>query len=369
MMQTLFHETQRPLCWGTALAEQDAKRGFRQAYRESQETGEVRPRRTPLQRAAMCRLPEGAAAQGTRLLLAAGADASAKAGGSTALLCAADDGPDDPTLAGLLLSAGCDLGRKELELAKERRPRIAALLQAAKASPEATLAPFRAEVAALEKLVAQLGDLEKALAVVESDEERLAAVRKIEPEYDAMLKSVLGRIEEEVVSNLTGSAKHGRTNELAKGLIAKQAMGNLGEAMAERPRQGLCCLDHASMCKDPEAAVQVTTPPLAVLDALSISSVSFHVLQGVRLLIAAGADAAAMTSAGRNALHLAAKDGPDEAILAGLLIAAGCDPTLKETIDGNTALDVRTTQAQTSIHSEAWMLWTCVLWACALVTF
>ena len=67
-----------------------------------------------------------------------------------------------------------------------------------------------------------------------------------------------------------------------------------------------------------------------------------------------------MTSAGRNALHLAAKDGPDEAILAGLLIAAGCDPTLKETIDGNTALDVRQTHAQT-LRLETCVLWTCVL--------
>ena len=54
---------------------------------------------TPLERAAMCTQPEGAAADGVRLLLAAGADATAKNSynGYTALHSAAEHGPDDPT--------------------------------------------------------------------------------------------------------------------------------------------------------------------------------------------------------------------------------------------------------------------------------
>ncbi len=79
----------------------------------------------------------------------------------------AQDGPDDPDLAGLLMGARCDpaqvdpYGETALENAKDHnRPAIAALL-AAVASPsqkerERTLAPFRAEVAALRQLVAEL---------------------------------------------------------------------------------------------------------------------------------------------------------------------------------------------------------------------
>eukprot|EP01045_Picozoa_sp_COSAG04_P010789 COSAG04_NODE_670_length_11367_cov_62.932109_6_plen_1225_part_00 len=113
--------------------------------------------RTPLHRAAECRQPEGAAAEGVRLLLAAGADATVKGGGGcTALHNAELWGPDDPSLAGLLLGAGCDpaakavSGKTALDLAKQsNKPRKAALLAAAAADPEATLAPYRAEVAAL----------------------------------------------------------------------------------------------------------------------------------------------------------------------------------------------------------------------------
>ena len=118
--------------------------------------------RRPLGRAAMCRQPEGAAADGVRLLLAAGADATAKDSiGLTMLHFAAIHGPDDPSLAGLLLGAGCDpaatanffdelVEKTALDLAKRyNKPRMAALLEAAAADPEATLAPFRAELATL----------------------------------------------------------------------------------------------------------------------------------------------------------------------------------------------------------------------------
>ena len=68
---------------------------------------------TPLGCAARCKQPEGAAAGGVRLLLAAGADATAKDGiGRTALHLAAILGPDDPSLAGLLLGAECDPAAK-----------------------------------------------------------------------------------------------------------------------------------------------------------------------------------------------------------------------------------------------------------------
>ena len=109
---------------------------------------------TLLHRAARCTQPEGAAADGVRLLVAAGADATAKtSGGITALHNAAYSGPDDPSLAGVLLGAGCDPaaknvdGKTALDWAKEKnKPRMAALLEAAAADPEATLVPFRAEV-------------------------------------------------------------------------------------------------------------------------------------------------------------------------------------------------------------------------------
>ncbi len=98
----------------------------------------------------MCKRPEGAAAGGVRLLVAAGADATTKDKfGYTALHDAAANGPDDPSLAGVLLGAGCDpaakssYGRTALDLAKmsKNKPRMAALLEAAAADPEAALAP------------------------------------------------------------------------------------------------------------------------------------------------------------------------------------------------------------------------------------
>ena len=107
----------------------------------------------------MCK--EGVAADGARLLIAAGADATAKTSdGYTALQWAAMWGPDDPTLAGVLMGAGCDpeakrYGYTALGLAQRlhhNRPRMAALLEAVAADPEATLAPYRAEVAALVQL-------------------------------------------------------------------------------------------------------------------------------------------------------------------------------------------------------------------------
>jgi len=149
---------------------------------------------TPLDRAAMCAQPEGAAAIGTRLLLAAGADAAGKnRHESTALHMAVIQGPDDPALAGALMGAGCDPaaeqaggGSAPLELAKENnKPRMAALLQAVAGEKEATLAPYRAEAATLVQLVADLG-LERGLAAVASAELPLA-VRALEPQYDDML--------------------------------------------------------------------------------------------------------------------------------------------------------------------------------------
>ena len=100
-----------------------------------------------------------------RLLLAAGADATAEGhDGRTALHQAALDGPDDPSLAGVLMGAGCDPAAKSssgytaLDIAKaQNKPRMAALLEAAAADPEATLAPFRDEVAALRRMVADWG--------------------------------------------------------------------------------------------------------------------------------------------------------------------------------------------------------------------
>eukprot|EP01045_Picozoa_sp_COSAG04_P028318 COSAG04_NODE_4362_length_2137_cov_1.555937_2_plen_498_part_01 len=113
---------------------------------------------TPLDRAATCTQPQGAAADGTRLLLAAGADATAESrNGNTALHIAAVHGPDDPVLAGVLVGAGCDPAAKAnkkrmtaLDLAKQHnKPQVVALLEAMAADLEATLAPFVAEVAAL----------------------------------------------------------------------------------------------------------------------------------------------------------------------------------------------------------------------------
>eukprot|EP01045_Picozoa_sp_COSAG04_P013817 COSAG04_NODE_1000_length_8841_cov_5.219973_2_plen_373_part_00 len=146
---------QRRACAAAALAERDDGYG------------------APLHRAAECKQPEGAAADGVRLLLAAGADATALDGSEwTALHRAAFYGPDDPSLAGLLLGAGCDPtaetgnGQTALDWAKEKnKPRMAALLEAARADPEATLAPFRAEVAALRQLVGNVG-LEHGLTAI-----------------------------------------------------------------------------------------------------------------------------------------------------------------------------------------------------------
>ena len=110
------------------------------------------------------------------MLLAVGADATAiHKDWGTALHRVAQDGPDDSDLAGLLMGAGCDpaqvdpYGETALENAKDHnRPSIAALLAAAAADPEGTLAPFRAEVAALRQLVAELG-VEQGLATIEAE--------------------------------------------------------------------------------------------------------------------------------------------------------------------------------------------------------
>ena len=199
---------------------------------------------TPLDRAARCieRPPSapsdtgGAALAGTRLLLAAGAEATAKDEvGSTALHYAAAEGPDDPALAGVLMGAGCDPaargqdGQTALELAKEKnKPRMAALLQAATEAPEATLAPFRAEAAALVRLVSERG-LEAGLAALKSAEERLAAVRQLEPGYDEMLaqehRRQLAAIAD--LADLHSAVKFADLEGLAAGLLAKHAAGQL----------------------------------------------------------------------------------------------------------------------------------------------
>ncbi len=139
----------------------------------------------------MCRLPEGAAADGVRLLLAAGADATAKdRNGFTALHCAAMFGPDDPALAGLLMAAECDpaardgvTGNTALDFAKaNNRPRMAALLEAAAADPGSILAPYRVEVAALLRVVGEWG-VEAGLAVIQSNPELFAGIRdELEPQ-------------------------------------------------------------------------------------------------------------------------------------------------------------------------------------------
>ena len=83
---------------------------------------------TPLDSAIRCAQPEGAAAEGVRLLVVAGADATVEhysMRGYTALHRAAEYGPDDPSLAGVLMGAGCDpaakddRGRTALDLAQE----------------------------------------------------------------------------------------------------------------------------------------------------------------------------------------------------------------------------------------------------------
>ena len=149
--------------------------------------------RTPLDASAHCARPEGAAADGARLLLAAGADAAAAdRDGRTAMHRVARYGPDDPRLVGLLMGAGCDpaartsRGNTALSLAKRHnRPRVAALLEAALSDAEVTLAPFRAELAALHQLAADrgiggVGSLQRS--------EQLAAVREHHPEYDAEME-------------------------------------------------------------------------------------------------------------------------------------------------------------------------------------
>ena len=186
---------------------------------------------TPLDRAAMCKQPEGAAADGVRLLLAAGADATAKRdSGGTALLKAAGSGPDDAALVGLLLGAGCDAaakggdGKTALERAKEHnKPRMAALLAAIEADPEATLAPLRAQLAALLRLVNERG-LEAGLAAVASERERLAAVRQMAPGHLVRMQQVMLAVEKSYGDfvNLHAAAEDGRLGDLAAGVCAKR---------------------------------------------------------------------------------------------------------------------------------------------------
>ena len=64
---------------------------------------------------------------------------------------------------------------------------------------------------------------------------------------------------------------------------------------------------------------------------------------GVRLLVAAGADATAKNSTGRTALHIAAADGNPEATR--LLLGAGADPSSRDRW-GRTALQAATHEEQ-----------------------
>eukprot|EP01045_Picozoa_sp_COSAG04_P018727 COSAG04_NODE_1754_length_5687_cov_2.326593_11_plen_428_part_01 len=223
---------------------------------------------TPLRSATMCKQPEGAAADGVRLLVAAGADATAKdgrlSGYATALHTAAKHGPDDPSLAGLLLGAGCDpaakhsygdtaldgpsKGKTALDLAKSHnKPRMAALLEAVAADPEATLAPFRAEFDALRQLVREQG-LEAGLAAVASEEERLAAVRRAMPEYDETVQRVMQVVENSFrdLVTLHGAAEEGQLEDLAAAMLAKDAEGTLAAgAPCRAPPDSPCPLSPA----------------------------------------------------------------------------------------------------------------------------
>ena len=134
---------------------------------------------------------QAAAAAGARLPTAAGADATAKDKyGWTALHYATRQrardavGDDDPALAGVLMGAGCDPaakwgdGRTSLDIAKETNtPRMAALLEAVAADPEAPLAPYRAEAAALKQLGGERG-LEAGLAAVSAVTRQFQAERE-----------------------------------------------------------------------------------------------------------------------------------------------------------------------------------------------
>ena len=73
----------------------------------------------------------------------------------------------------------------------------------------------------------------------------------------------------------------------------------------------------------------------------------------MRLLIAAGADAAAKDSHGMTALHRAAVDGPDDPALAGLLLGAGCDAAAKEN-SGESALDIAEARFRAAVRSAAY---------------
>ena len=131
-----------------ALAEQDADGG-----------GEGLGLQTPLQRAVRSKKP-GAAYEGVRRLIAAGADARAAGGhGSTALHIYAFKGAhDDAKLAQLLVAAGCDPraadrhGHTAAWVADEcGHPRIAEALRQAEAAGGAP-AEFREEVRKLREL-------------------------------------------------------------------------------------------------------------------------------------------------------------------------------------------------------------------------
>ena len=175
---------------------------------------------TVLHRAAQCTDPEGAALDGVRLLIAAGANVAATTGGPdahTPLHTAAESGPDDAALAGLLMGADSRGGKGKGGVGwvaahalansdPDIRPikaRIVELLQAVVTDPKATLAPCRAEAAALKRLVRERG-LEAGLAAALSEEERLAAVRQRQPRYNGMLKKQAEELKK--VSRLLGKA-------------------------------------------------------------------------------------------------------------------------------------------------------------------
>eukprot|EP01045_Picozoa_sp_COSAG04_P017567 COSAG04_NODE_1563_length_6327_cov_5.968690_3_plen_326_part_00 len=217
--------------------------------------------RTPLHHAAMCKQPEGAAAGGGRLLLAAGADATARSSARwTALHYAAEYGPDDPSLAGVLMGAGCNpaaknsSGRTALDLAKEKnKPRMAALLEAAAGDPEATLAPFRTEAKDLLRqgmlyVASKLPEPEKMIATAHMIDGLGRADRAL-PEGTRIC--VAGR----------GRGAYVRLGKQTFGANEHTIAFDSGETATIRLRAGGCCSSSVAEWTAKEAEMDAMDPP------------------------------------------------------------------------------------------------------------